>query len=254
MTKGGTGRIHIGTSGWQYDHWKGPFYPEDLAKRDWLAWYASRFDTTEVNSFFYGLPKAETVTAWLQAVPADFEFAVKGSRYITHMKKLKDPEASVARFWEQASLLGDQLGPVLFQLPPNWNANVDRLRSFLQGLPRGQRYTFEFRDESWFIPEVYEVLEEHGAAFCIYELGEQASPVRVTADFAYVRLHGPEAGYSGDYGEQELTAWAETLKSWRDRGLDAYLFFDNDEAGYAARDGLRLREQLGQVGEEGHGQ
>jgi len=250
MPSQGTGRIRVGTSGWQYDHWKGPFYPEDLPKRAFLEYYADRFETTEVNSFFYGLPKPETVTAWRGAVPEGFEFAVKGSRYITHMKKLKDPEASVAKFWERASLLQDQLGPVLFQLPPNWNVNIDRLHAFLQALPRGPRYTFEFRDESWFAPEVLELLEANGAAFCVYELGEQSSPVTVTADFAYVRLHGPEAGYSGDYGDEALREWAGRLRGWQDQGLDAYLFFDNDEAGYAAQDGVRLRRLLGQGGEE----
>jgi uncharacterized protein YecE (DUF72 family) len=240
------GRIRIGTSGWQYDHWKGPFYPEDLPKRAFLAHYAARFDTTEVNSFFYGLPKAETVAAWREAVPAGFEFAVKASRYITHMKKLKEPQAGFERFWERARLFGDQLGPVLFQLPPNWRVNADRLRAFLQALPQGPRYAFEFRDESWFIDEVEELLAEHGAAFCAYELGQQASPVTVTTDFAYVRLHGPEAGYAGDYGDAALDAWAARLEEWRQRGLDAYLFFDNDQAGYAALDGLRMRERLNQ--------
>ena len=251
MASSGAGRIRIGTSGWQYDHWKGPFYPEDLPKRAFLEWYAGCFDTTEVNSFFYGLPKPETVAGWREAVPSGFEFAVKGSRYITHMKKLKEPEASLGRFWERAGLLGDQLGPVLFQLPPNWNVNADRLRAFLQALPSGPRYTFEFRDDSWFAPEVYELLEEHGAAFCVYELGDQASPVKVTADFAYVRLHGPEAGYAGDYGDQALAAWAHQLGTWQKQGLDAYLFFDNDQAGYAALDGLRLRQLLGQGKEVG---
>ncbi|HKJ72388.1 MAG TPA: DUF72 domain-containing protein [Gammaproteobacteria bacterium] len=249
MASAGTGRIRIGTSGWQYDHWKGPFYPRELARRGFLGYYAERFDTTEVNSFFYGLPKADTVASWRQAVPADFAFAVKASRYITHMKKLKDPEASLARFRERIDLLGSQLGPILFQLPPNWGANPDRLRAFLQALPKGPRYTFEFRDPSWFTPEVLGLLEDYGAAFCIYELGEQVSPLTVTADFAYVRLHGPEAGYRGDYGEGALESWAHQLRHWQGQGLDTYLFFDNDEAGYAALDGMRLRRLLGQEGE-----
>jgi uncharacterized protein YecE (DUF72 family) len=238
--------IHVGTSGWQYDHWRGPFYPEDLPKRAYLEYYARQLDITEVNSFFYGLPKPETVTAWREAVPGDFRFAVKASRYITHMKKLKDPRDSLERFWERARLLGEQLGPVLFQLPPRWHVNTERLEAFLQALPEGPQYTFEFRDPSWFDPKVYELLERHGAAFCIYELGEQASPREVTADFVYIRLHGPEAGYSGDYGDEALQRWAERLRQWRGEGRSAYLFFDNDEAGYAARDALRLRDLLGQ--------
>ncbi len=244
MTK--TSQIRIGTSGWQYSHWQGPFYPEELAKRSFLEYFAQQFDTVEVNSFFYGLPKAETVTGWRETVPEGFEFAVKASRYITHMKKLKDPEASLGNFWDRVKLLGEQLGPVLFQLPPRWNVNVARLRSFLRFLPSGPRYAFEFRDASWFVPEVFALLEEQEAAFCIYELGEQASPVVTTADFVYVRLHGPKANYSGDYDDEALRGWARRLREWQGQGFDAYLFFDNDESGYAAQDGLRLRQLLGQ--------
>jgi uncharacterized protein YecE (DUF72 family) len=237
-------RIQVGTSGWLYDHWRGPFYPQDLPKRAFLEYYADRLAITEVNSFFYGLPKPETVAGWREAVPADFRFAVKASRYITHMKKLKDPAASLERFWERAQLLGDQLGPVLFQLPPHWHVNAERLEAFLAALPEGPQYTFEFRDPSWFDDAVYELLERHNAALCIYELGDQESPRRVTADFVYIRLHGPEAGYAGDYGEQALADWARRLRQWQAEGRSVYLFFDNDEAGYAAQDALRLSRLL----------
>ncbi|MFA9460513.1 DUF72 domain-containing protein [Thiohalorhabdus methylotrophus] len=237
-------RIRIGTSGWQYDHWRGPFYPQDLPKNAFLEYYAERFAATEINSFFYGLPKEETVRKWREGVPDGFRFAVKASRYITHMKKLKDPGPSLERFWERAEALGSRLGPVLFQLPPNWKVNADRLRQFLEALPRGPEYTFELRDPSWFDARVYELLQEHGAAFCIYELGETASPLQVTADFVYVRLHGPEEEYAGSYGDEALQAWGQRLREWQDQGKAAYVFFDNDEAGHAARNALRLREML----------
>ncbi|HKJ87247.1 MAG TPA: DUF72 domain-containing protein [Gammaproteobacteria bacterium] len=238
-------RIRIGTSGWQYDHWRGPFYPQDLPKKAFLEHYAEHFDTTEINSFFYGVPKAETVRRWREEVPEGFRFAVKASRYITHMKKLKDPEPSLERFWEGAEGLGSRMGPVLFQLPPNWGLNLDRLRRFLEALPSGVRYAFEFRDRSWFDDSVYQLLEEHNAAFCIYELGGRSTPCLATADFVYIRLHGPEEEYRGSYGDEALQLWAERLRQWREEGKGGYLFFDNDEAGFAARNALRLRELLG---------
>ncbi|KPV39117.1 hypothetical protein AN478_12525 [Thiohalorhabdus denitrificans] len=235
-------RIRIGTSGWQYDHWRGPFYPQDLPKNAFLEYYAERFNATEINSFFYGLPKAETVARWRDAVPADFLFAVKASRYITHMKKLKDPGPSLERFWERAGLLGDRLGPVLFQLPPKWGLNLDRLQAFLEALPRGPRYAFEFRDPSWFDERVYTLLREHNAGFCIYDLSGTECPLQVTADFVYVRLHGPAGAYAGTYDDEALRQWAGRLHEWQVRGLEGYVFFDNDEAGYAALDAERLRE------------
>lgn len=241
-----SGTVRVGTAGWHYDHWKGPFYPEELPASRMLAFYAERFAATEINSFFYGLPKAETVAGWRDAVPGDFRFAVKASRYITHMKKLKDPADSVARFHEAAAVLGDHLGPVLFQLPPKWRANPQRLDAFLAGLPTDLSPVLEFRDPSWFDTAVTAVLERHGAAFCIYDLAGEQSPLTVTADRVYIRLHGPSGtAYHGSYSDAALAAWAERIQGWRDAGRDVYCFFDNDEAGYAALDAQRLQGMLG---------
>jgi uncharacterized protein YecE (DUF72 family) len=239
-----TSAFHIGTSGWHYDHWRGPFYPEDLAKRDFLQYYMERFHTVEINNTFYQLPKEETFIAWRDTVPEGFIFAVKGSRYITHMKKLKDPKDSLATLLGRVKALGEKLGPVLFQLPPKWHINVGRLRDFLAALPKDHRYAFEFRDPSWYEPEVYEALSKHGAAFCIYELGGHLSPKEVTADFVYIRLHGPGDAYRGQYEQRALAGWAGAVSAWARQGKRVFCYFDNDEAGYAAQDAMRLQQML----------
>ena len=197
--------IRVGTSGWNYDHWKGPFYPEDLDQSDWLGYYARRFSTVEVNNTFYSLPDQDTVDGWRQTPKSGFLFSVKASRYLTHMKKLKPAPDSLSTFLGCAEAFGDKLGPLLFQLPPNWRANPDRLRSFIESLEShatgSPRAVFEFRDESWFTNEVYRVLEAHDCAFCIYELAGLQSPAVVTAPFVYVRLHGPGDAYQGSYDD-----------------------------------------------------
>jgi len=238
------GRIWVGTSGWQYDHWIGPVYGRGLDTRARLSRYARSLYSVEINSTFYGLPSASAVAAWRNATPADFLFAVKASRYITHMKKLKDPAESVGRFFAAIEPLGDKLGPVLFQLPPRWRANADRLEAFLTALPAGYRHAFEFRDESWHCSEIFETLARHNAAFCIFDLEGKQAPTQVTADFAYIRLHGPDGAYRGSYDERALAAWARRIAGWRDSGLDCYCYFDNDEAGYAFANAVRLREIL----------
>jgi uncharacterized protein YecE (DUF72 family) len=233
--------VRIGTAGWHYRHWRGPFYPADLSAKDMLRWYLERFDTVEINNSFYRLPAAQTFAAWRDATPARFTFAVKGSRYITHRKKLKDAVPALSRFLPPVEALGAKLGPILFQLPPRWSCNVARLTEFLSSLPARHRYTFEFRDPSWHDPAVYRLLTRHNAAFCIYELGGFVSPLAVTADFVYVRLHGPGAKYQGDYAADALEAWAWRIRGWR-RALEAvYVYFDNDQAGYAAKNAAELK-------------
>jgi uncharacterized protein YecE (DUF72 family) len=241
----GRGSIRIGTSGWHYDHWRGPFYPRDLPPEGRLGFYAERFRSVEINNSFYQLPAEKTLEAWRETVPADFLFAVKASRYITHFKKLKDPEEPLATFLGRVEALRQKLGPVLFQLPPRWRASPDRLKDFLAYLPGGHRYAFEFRDPTWFCDEIYALLRESSAAFCIYDLAGETSPKQVTADFVYVRLHGPGGPYRGDYDAQALAGWAGGFHTWRAQGRDVYCYFDNDEAGYAARDALRLAEMVG---------
>jgi uncharacterized protein YecE (DUF72 family) len=238
--------IHIGTSGWQYSHWKGPFYPQELSMDDWLAYYAERFHTVEINNSFYQLPTKETLRQWRSKVPENFIFSFKASRFITHMKKLKDPESSLSRLLEVVSSLDGKLGPILFQLPPKWRFNPDRFFDFLESLPSEYRYAFELRDPSWLDHRAYEALTEVGAAFCIYELAGRMSPKEITADFVYIRLHGPEnVPYMGQYATKTLAGWAGAISSWSAQGRDVFCYFDNDEAGYAAQDALRLQEMLG---------
>jgi len=236
--------IHIGTSGWHYDHWSGPFYPEGLPKGEFLSYYAERLKTVEVNNSFYQLPDRSTLRSWRETVPEDFIFSVKASRYITHMKKLKDPEEPVATFLDRISLLDDRLGAILFQLPPNWGFDAERLNSFLGVLPKTYTYAFELRDPSWLNERAYEILAEHGVAFCIYDFHGRMSPKEVTADTVYVRLHGPYGPYRGKYPDQDLAGWAGAFSTWVRQGREVYCYFDNDEAGYAAQNALRLQEMV----------
>lgn len=233
--------IRIGTSGWHYKHWLGNFYPQKMPASKMLAWYQQRFDTVELNNSFYRLPKLETFQCWRDATPPDFLFAVKASRFITHNLKLKNPQNALDNFLPKLEGLGEKCGPVLFQLPPSWRVNHERLEHFLSMLPRGYRYTFEFRETSWLAEEVNEILRRHNAAFCIYDIGGFHSPIDVTADWTYIRLHGPGAKYQGSYSDTALRAWADRIAEW-DRTLKAiYVYFDNDQVGYAAENALRLK-------------
>jgi uncharacterized protein YecE (DUF72 family) len=233
-------RIHIGASGWVYKHWKGAFYPPDVRERDWLTFYARHFDVVELNNTFYRLPPESAVDAWRDTTPPKFRFAVKGSRFITHMKKLKDPELALERFFQRADLLGRKLGPVLFQLPPHWPPDEARLAAFLEALPKGHRYTFEFRHPGWNNPEIERLLRRHNAAVCIFHLAGFQSPLGHTADFTYVRLHGPGGKYQGSYSDADLKIWAGRLREWDLK--DAWIFFDNDDSGHAPANAARLRE------------
>ncbi len=190
MKAGICAEIRIGTSGYHYKHWRGPFYPERFSPSKMLAFYTERFDTVELNNTFYQLPRKTAVAEWRASTPGNFIFAAKGSRFITHMKKLKDPELALERFFEHIDGLGERLGPVVFQLPPFWDRDVERLKTFLAALPAGGRYAFEFRNPSWHSSEVYSLLENANAAFCPFDIAGVQSPILVTADLAYVRLHG----------------------------------------------------------------
>jgi len=236
--------LRIGTSGWHYKHWVGNFYPHKCPATKMLAHYFERFDSVEINNSFYMLPKIESLQCWRDATPETFEFAVKASRFITHNKKLKDPENALNNFLPRAEALGKKLGPILFQLPPNWKINIDRLREFLEALHSYHRYTFEFREPSWLKPEVYELLRKHNAAFCIYELAGFHSPIEITADWTYVRLHGPGGKYQGSYPEKTLRQWANRIVDWSKTLKTCYFYFDNDQAGFAAKNALRLRQMV----------
>ena len=235
---------YIGTSGWHYDHWVGRFYPSGLPGEALLKHYAGCFSSVEINNSFYRLPQKKTLLRWKDAVPEDFVFSVKASRYLTHMKKLKDPQEPLERLLDRVSVLGGKLGPIIFQLPPRWRSNPGRLEGLLEILPEDQRYAFEFRDPSWFEEKNYALLRDHGASFCVYDLDGRTSPKQVTADFVYMRLHGPDGPYQGRYGAERLGGWAGAISAWRKEGLDVYCYFDNDEAAYAAQDALRLKQMM----------
>ncbi len=232
--------IHIGTSGWHYGHWVGPFYPKRMTSEQFLPFYAQRFRTVEINNTFYSLPREATLEHWRDATPKNFVFACKASRFITHMKKLGDPKRSITRFFDAIAILGKKLGPVLFQLPPRWRVNEARLQAFLEALPDRYRYAFEFRDATWFTDSVLASLERAGAAFCIYDLAGRPSPEYVTTDLVYLRLHGPGQPYQGRYSDAALRRWAKKIVNWSSEGREVYCYFDNDQQAYAARDAVRL--------------
>lgn len=237
--------VRVGCSGWQYKHWKGDFYPADLPSSRWLAHYCSIFDTVELNYSFYRLPDEATFAKWRASVPRRFLFAVKASRFLTHMKKLKDPEEPLDRFFEHARALGPALGPVLYQLPPRWAVNLERLDTFLRALRRYRRYqhVMEFREPSWYADEVLARLADHGVGLCLHDMAGSASPRVVTAPLVYVRFHGVQR-YSGRYPDSRLDDWARWLGDQRQQGRGIYAYFNNDVGGHAPRDAVRLRARL----------
>jgi uncharacterized protein YecE (DUF72 family) len=240
-----TGKVHIGTSGWHYRHWIGPFYPPKMPPSRMLKFYTEHFDTVEINNSFYRLPASSAIEGWCRETPPGFCFAVKASRYITHNRKLNDPKETVEKFMNGIEKLERRLGPILFQLPPGWKLNLDRLEDFLSGLPKHHRYAFEFRNPTWNVPEVYETLRRHNAAYCIYELAGFQSPIQTTADFAYVRLHGPsENKYQGDYSKKILEAWAKRIAVWTKELKHVFVYFDNDQSGFAAKNALELKKMV----------
>ncbi len=231
--------MRIGTSGWTYDHWLGRFYPGATAGESRLRQYARAFRTVEINASFYRMPTLRAMEAWLHETPDDFVFAAKVSRFITHRKRLREPEIHIPIFFGRIFHLAPKLGPLLIQLPPNFACDLDRLRAFCDPLPP-HRYTIEFRHESWWTDEVWAYLRSRNIAFCLFHLAGRETPRFVTADFVYVRLHGPGAAYQGSYSDDALRSWQARLEGWRDAGLDVYVYFDNDEKAYAAEDARRL--------------
>lgn len=237
-------KINIGTSGWHYVHWIGPFYPEELSKKDMLKYYVQFFSTAEINNSFYKLPAQNTFQNWAETVPEEFTFSVKANRYITHMKKLKNADDALNNFFDGIKPLKSKLGVILFQLPPHWKCNIERLKSFLELLPSGKQYTFEFRNSSWWNDTVYDLLKANNAAFCIFDLAGVFSPIISTTDFIYIRLHGPNDAYQGLYSEEALQEWAERIEGWINKGKEVFCYFDNDQAGFAVKNALRLKQIL----------
>ncbi|MGH8635552.1 MAG: DUF72 domain-containing protein [Burkholderiales bacterium] len=238
------GRIRVGCSGWQYKHWRGAFYPAELPQKLWLEHYASIFDTVEINNSFYRLPEEATFADWASRAPTRFIYAVKASRFLTHMKKLKDPEEPIERFFSRARLLRRHLGPVLYQLPPGWKLDKGRLEHFLQALPRNVRHVLEFRDPSWYADDVLEMLDRRGVALCAHDMPGSATGRQRVGPFVYVRFHGASGRYDGSYPEDRLAPWAAWIRDQVDAGLDVYAYFNNDVGGHAPRDALTLRRQV----------
>lgn len=238
--------LRIGCSGWQYRHWRGSFYPPDLPQAQWLEHYALAFDSVELNNSFYRLPSADAFAAWARRVPAGFRFAVKASRYLTHLRRLREPEEPLRRLWSAASALGDRLGPVLYQLPPRWGRDRPRLEAFLAALPGGRLQAVEFRDPTWYHAEIDHLLADRGIARCIHDMPGSRSPLEPVGPFVYLRLHGAGERYGGRYPDAELERWADRLRGWAELGHDAYVYLNNDVGGHAPRDADRLRRNLAQ--------
>jgi uncharacterized protein YecE (DUF72 family) len=236
-------RIRVGTSGYMYRHWRGVLYSQGQPQGTWLERYAAVFDTVEMNATFYRLPSADSVQRWRDAVPPDFVFAVKGSRYLTHLKRLLDAEEGLRRFYDPVARFGRKLGPVLWQLPPGLKADADRLDRFLSRLPAG-RHVVEFRNAAWYTEEVCAVLDRHGAAFCEHDQVKE-DPPRLTGTFRYVRFHGTTGRYSGRYGPAALRPRAEDYLASAARGTDVFVYFNNDVGGHAVRDALDLLALVG---------
>jgi len=239
-----TNSIHIGTSGWSYKHWRENFYPLNLSAKEYLHYYCGFFSTVEINNSFYHLLKEETVQHWIKEAPSNFIFAVKANRYITHIKRLKEPENRIANFIESIKPFEEKLGPVLFQLPTNFSFKATRLEFFLDSLPKDYRYVFEFRDKSWFNPETYNILRKNNVAFCIYNMGDYQSPKEITSDFVYIRLHGPGGLGTHKYSDEKLNEFREDIMNFKSQGKEVFCYFNNDEAGYAVENALELKEKL----------
>jgi uncharacterized protein YecE (DUF72 family) len=241
-----TSSVRIGCSGWQYKHWRGDFYPAELPQSRWLEHYAQRFDTVEINNTFYRLPEATTFAAWARRAPKRFLYAVKASRFLTHMKKLKDPEGPLDLFFSRAERLGPTFGPVLYQLPPRWPVNLERFEIFLKALPRRRRHVVEFREPSWYSDDVYALMRHHRVALCLHDMKGSESGRLVVGPFIYVRFHGTEK-YSGSYSDAMLESWAAWLSKQVGAGLSVYAYFNNDTGGHAVRDAARLREMMSRL-------
>jgi len=236
--------IRIGTSGWYYDHWRERFYPAGLAKNKWFEHYAQHFNTVEINNTFYHLPKPQTLTRWRDLAPKGFLYAVKANRYITHIKRLKDTAEEVKRFFDVVDLLKEKLGPILYQLPPSLRKDLDLLVSFIKLLPKESPAVFEFRHESWYEEDTFELLGRLGIGFCIHDLGELATPRIITGETVYIRFHGTSGRYSGNYTDKMLADWADWINKNKRNVSAVYAYFNNDADAHAIRNAKELKNLL----------
>jgi uncharacterized protein YecE (DUF72 family) len=232
----------IGTSGWQYRDWRGSFYPRDLAQKGWLEYYAERFATVEVNNTFYRLPERATFEAWAERTPADFCFVIKASRFLTHVRRLKEPAEPVHRMLDHAAGLGSKLGAVLIQLPPNLRADPGRLEDTLARFPAGLRVAVEPRHETWFVDDLYELLTRHDIALCLTDRAGRRGPIERTAGWTFLRFHEGTARPQPCYGDAALATWIERLAGRWSASDDCYVFFNNDPRACAVRNAARLAQ------------
>jgi uncharacterized protein YecE (DUF72 family) len=246
MSHSGFAAIRIGCSGWIYRHWRGRFYPDKLAVKNWFAFYAEHFDTVEINNSFYLLPRAETFDAWREQAPPGFRYAVKANRFLTQAKKLKDCAEPLERMMPPFRHLRETLGPILYQLPPRFRLNLERLESFLQILPRDATSVFEFRDKSWYADDVFALLERYGASFCAHDMPELESPRVAVGPIAYLRFHGGQGKYWGRYSDEALLAAADWMADKARSGREVWAYFNNDTDAAAIHDALTLKAMVAQ--------
>ena len=233
-------KVHVGCSGWHYDHWRSLFYPAGLAKTQWLQFYAGQFDTVELNSSFYHLPSEKTFASWRESTPDNFIFAVKVSRFITHVKRLRNLGSAMDKFLTHAASLKEKLGPLLYQLPPNMKRNDELLRNFVSALPPEYQHVFEFRHESWIDYSVFRILQEYKVGLCVFDMPGLSCPLIATSDFAYIRLHGSESLYSSCYSSEELSRWAQKTIQLAGEVRAVHIYFNNDAQAFAVRNALSL--------------
>ena len=234
--------VLVGTSGWNYPHWRGRFYPREVREKDWFEYYARHFRTVEINNTFYRLPSEKTFIHWEKQAPKKFLYTVKANRFLTHVKKLKDSEGPLNNFIVRAKMLKEHLGPILYQLPPKWNVNRDRLERFLSLLPKNLVHVFEFRNPSWHCDEVYDLLERHAVSLCTHDMPGCECPRLRIGPVAYVRFHGAAGVYEGMYSRKVLREWAEWIQSEIRKGRKAFIYFNNDAEAQAVRDARRFLE------------
>jgi uncharacterized protein YecE (DUF72 family) len=232
----------IGTSGWHYDDWQGRFYPAGLVRSEWLSFYARHFRTVELNNTFYRLPSESAFAKWHDESPDGFVFAVKVSRFITHIKRIKDCQEPLDNFLSRSRILKEKLGPLLYQLPPSVHRDNGRLESFLAILPPGLKHVFEFRHESWLDDGVFELLRRYGAGLCVFDMPDFKCPLMATADFAYIRFHGSNGLYSSCYSDDEMRDWAGRIKDLN--VSQVYIYFNNDVQAYAVKNAQAIERFL----------
>jgi uncharacterized protein YecE (DUF72 family) len=237
-------KYFVGCSGWHYEHWRGLYYPQELPKPKWLSFYARQFSTVELNNSFYHLPSEKAFTTWRESTPDNFVFAVKISRFITHIKRLKNLGSAVESFLSRADLLKEKLGPLLYQLPPSMKRNDELLHNFLPTLPRKYQHVIEFRHESWIDERVFDILRRHNVGLCVFDMPGFSCPLVATGDFAYVRFHGSEGLYSSSYSDEELARWAQRIARLGSNIRVSYIYFNNDAEAFAVKNAVALRDLL----------